>query len=94
MRLLLSDALKIYPLSLSHIVAGHTGLRKEITSVNIVEVPEVARWMRGGELLFTSGYAFHGDKNKGVEILRDLADHQVTAMAIKPGKHLPASRRR
>lgn len=88
MRLLLSDALKIYPLSLSRIVAGQNGLRKEITSVNIVEVPEVARWMRGGELLFTSGFAFHGDEHKGVEMLRDLAEHQVTAMAIKPGKHL------
>lgn len=88
MGLLLSDALKIYPLSLSNIVAGKKGLRREITSVNIVEVPEVACWMRGGELLFTSGYAFHGDKNKGTEMLHDLANHRVTAMAIKPGKHL------
>ena len=29
-----------------------------ITCVNIMEVPDVVKWLRGGELLLTSGFAF------------------------------------
>ncbi|MEI7884543.1 MAG: PucR family transcriptional regulator ligand-binding domain-containing protein [Clostridia bacterium] len=88
MSLSLVEAMEMYPLTLAKLVAGAAGIQKKISFANIMEVPEVVNWMKGGEILFSSGYAFHGDTDLGCQIIKDLAARGVVAFAIKPGKHL------
>ncbi|MBE3580684.1 MAG: PucR family transcriptional regulator ligand-binding domain-containing protein [Thermoanaerobacteraceae bacterium] len=82
------QALSIGPLRRAKLVAGRRGLDKEITFVNIMEVPEVARWMKGGELLLTAGYAFKDNPELRQRIIYDLAGKGVAAFGIKPGQYL------
>ena len=58
MDLLVQDIIKLYPLSRARLLAGKSGLTRTVASANIQEVPNVERWLRRGEVLFTAGYAF------------------------------------
>ena len=58
MDLLVQDIIKLYPLSRARLLAGKSGLMRTVASANIQEVPNVERWLRRGEVLFTAGYAF------------------------------------
>lgn len=70
------------------VVAGERGLENPVSFVNIMEVPEVVRWMKGGELLLTSGYAFKDDPLLQQELIRDLKKKRVSGLGIKPGQYL------
>lgn len=82
------EAMTIYPLNQCVVVAGMQGMNREITATNIMEVPDVSRWMKGGELLFTAGYAFHDKQVDSTKLVEDLCKRKVAALAIKPGKYL------
>lgn len=88
MPLTVHQALQIGPLRRARVVAGSRGLEKEITFVNIMEVPEVARWMKGGELLLTAGFALKDNPELRRRIIYDLAGKGVSAFGIKPGQYL------
>lgn len=88
MPLTVRDALGIGPLRRARVVAGSKGLDKLITFVNIMEVPQVANWMRGGELLLTAGYALKDNAKLRQQIIYDLVGKGVAAFGIKPGQYL------
>lgn len=69
----LKEVMKTEPFSKAILVAGRNGLDRTVFSATIQEVPEVAKWMRGGEIVFTAGYAFRTPE-KGVLLLKALAE--------------------
>lgn len=82
------EALDIYPLNRCTVIAGMQGIQRMITATNIMEVPDVQRWMKGGELLFTAGYAFHDSGVNCSNLIEELNKRKVAALAVKPGKYL------
>ncbi|HHX51254.1 MAG TPA: hypothetical protein GX711_07435 [Clostridia bacterium] len=88
MSLTVREALEINGLKRAVVVAGHQGLDNEIKFVNIMEVPEVIRWMKGGELLVTAGYAFKEDPVLRKTLIYNLARKEIAAFGIKPGQYL------
>lgn len=72
----------------AEVVGGVGGLDREVTGANIVEVPEVSRWLKGGEFLLTAGYAWRDEPQGLVTILEDLDRCGISALAIKPGRYL------
>ena len=72
----------------SEVLAGRSGLNREVSGANIVEVPDVYRWLRGGELLFTAGYAWRGQPEGMVEVVRKLDRIGISALGIKLGRYL------
>ena len=87
MGITLRDAMKIFPFSKAYLAAGENGLEHELTSANIQEVPDVQKWLHGGELLFTSGYSFQTTEN-AVNLIQALKEKNVAGIAIKPGQYL------
>ena len=77
------------PLGEARLLAGEAGLDKEVRETNIIEVPDTFRWMRGGEILFSAGYAFGGDGAQGAELIGALVKRRITALVLKPGKYMP-----
>ena len=45
----------------ARIVAGADGADRRIRGVNVMEDANIVRWMRGGELLLTTGYSIRDD---------------------------------
>lgn len=85
----LREAMRIFPFSAAKLLGGQSGLSREVTSANIQEVPDVERWLKGGEILFSAGYAFQ-DAAHGCAMMERLEKQNVAAVALKPGKYLPA----
>lgn len=86
MGIMVQDALNKDPLKKGILLAGENGVDRIIKSVNIIEVPEVVNWLKGGELLLTSGYVFKDDIKLRQRIIYDLAQKGVAALGIKPGQ--------
>lgn len=89
MKLTVREAMAITPLKRATVLAGERGLDQEVLNVNIVEVPDTVRWMRGGEILFSAGFAFGGDGDKGCALITSLWEHKITALVLKPGPYMP-----
>ena len=83
----LREAMEIEPFSRAKLTAGAKGLARMVVSANIQEVPDVDRWLVGGEIVFTSGYAF-GSIERACHLLERLCEKGVAAMVIKPGQYL------
>lgn len=81
------QALEISALKKARVVGGHQGLDNVITFVNIMEVPQVAKWMKGGELLVTAGFTLKDNAQLRRNLIYDLAQKGVAAFGIKPGQY-------
>ena len=88
MDLTVREILKLPEFCDVELVAGHEGLDRPVTGVNIIEVPTVTHWMRGGEILFSSGFAFGGESCEGCRLLNELNDYHIAALVLKPGSYL------
>jgi PucR family transcriptional regulator, purine catabolism regulatory protein len=83
-----AEILELEALAGGEVLAGTSGLDREVTGANIVEVPDVYRWLRGGEILFTAGYAWREDPRALVEVLHQLDDIGVSALGVKLSRYL------
>lgn len=72
------------------VLAGHAGLERIVTGVNIIEVPDVWQWLNGGEFLLTSGYPWRDDPEQLVPLLEQLAVTGISAVGFKLGSYMQA----
>lgn len=82
-----NDISKLYPLSKATLIAGKQGLNRIVKSANIQEVPNVEQWLKGGEVLFTAGYAFKEIDNFD-SFIRQVYNAGASAIFFKPGQYL------
>lgn len=78
------DILEIPDLNL-RLLAGAKSASNPIRWVHITEVPDPTRWLKGGELLLTTGYGFVGDEARQVELLKALIDHNISGLGFGTG---------
>ncbi|WZL75078.1 PucR family transcriptional regulator ligand-binding domain-containing protein [Clostridiaceae bacterium 35-E11] len=67
----------------AEVVAGAEGIDNIVTGVTIMEAPDIADWLSGGELLLTSLYPIHSDAATQRELVVKLAQKKASALAIK-----------
>lgn len=80
--------LKLEILSRAKVIAGREGLNNEIKSVTVAEVPDAADWLRGGELVLTTGYFIQDDVQLQDIWVEKLIKHNAAALAIKTSRFL------
>ena len=88
MGLTVEKALEVASLKNAKVVGGHQGLKSVIRFVNVMEVPEVTRWLKGGELLITTGFPIKDDVDIRYRVIDDLIEKKVAVLCIKPGPYL------
>ncbi|MEQ8197349.1 MAG: PucR family transcriptional regulator ligand-binding domain-containing protein, partial [Clostridiaceae bacterium] len=64
-------------------VAASSNLNNKILSVNILDNPDVIRWIKKDELVLTTGYIFKDDPETQVNIIRELKETGCCALGIK-----------
>lgn len=79
----LRDILNVDLLAGAEVIAGETGMDHEITSVNVMEVPDIVDWVRPGELLLTTAYSLANDVEAFNTLLPLLSERGVCGMGIK-----------
>lgn len=80
----LQDVIKLGGFAECRVVAGHEGLHRRIDSITVLEVLEVAKWVKGNELILTSLYAVKDDVDAQQTLIERLHASGATGLAIKP----------
>ncbi len=78
------DILEIPDLNL-RLLAGGKSTSNPVRWVHITEVPDPTKWLKGGELLLTTGYGFVGSEDKQVDQLKRLIDHNISGLGFGTG---------
>ena len=68
------------------VIAGRSGLNREIQGVTVADAPDGYRWKSEKELCFTSGYVFANDPDFITGIFQ--GESQLSALVIKRGRYL------
>jgi len=78
------DILEIPELDLK-LLAGGKSTSNPVRWVHISEVPDPTKWLKGGELLLTTGYSFVGDEAAQVSQIKRLIDHNISGLGFGTG---------
>ena len=82
------EALALPCLASAVVLAGRAGLDRRISAVNILEDADIVRWMRGGELLLTTGYTVREDPSALSRLIPALAERRLAGLVVKIGLYL------
>lgn len=90
----LRDVLSADLLAGAEVLAGKEGLDNVITSVNVMEVPDIIDWVRPGEFLLTTAYSLSSNPEALNSLIPQLEEKGVCGMGIKTKRYIdevPAS---
>ncbi|WP_313799648.1 PucR family transcriptional regulator ligand-binding domain-containing protein [Cytobacillus sp.] len=80
---LLEDLFIVDVFQEAEVLAGSTGLKRRVDTIEISETPDVFHFMAENSLLLTTGYAFQEDPRKLSKLIAELNDRPCAGMAIK-----------
>ena len=73
------------------VVAGHDRLDTPVRWVHAIELTDVARLLRGGELVLSTGIALPDDERLLAAYVTELADVGVAGLAVELGRRYAGS---
>jgi Regulator of polyketide synthase expression len=82
MSLTVREALSLNVLKEAVVVAGHRGLDNPIRWTHILDHPDVSAWVKGGEVLITTGYGIYEDVQAQIKYLSEAVDMKVAAVFV------------
>lgn len=82
------DALRQKSLAGARVLAGEQGLDRSVTSVNVMEVPDIVDWVSPGELIITTAYPFKNDVTALYELVEKLNAAEVSGLGIKSKRYI------
>ncbi|QNB46323.1 hypothetical protein BR63_08355 [Thermanaerosceptrum fracticalcis] len=88
MGITVKEALKIGGLRTAKVLAGHGGIDREIKSVTVMEVPDIVQWLKGNELILTSGFAVSKNEEDRIRLIQDLAKKGIAGLVVKAKRFL------
>lgn len=88
MKLTLREALKIEPLTRAQVIAGISGLDNIVSSVNIMEVPDILNWVHPEELLVTTLYPLRSENAQIEKLIPALSKKGLSGLAVKFNRYV------
>ncbi|MFI5955442.1 PucR family transcriptional regulator [Cryptosporangium sp. NPDC051539] len=82
------DVLEAASLTGSRVLAGEAGLDRVVQRLNVMEVPDILPWVKPHELLLTTGYPLRHYPDSLADLLRELDERGLAALAVKPHRYL------
>ena len=70
------------------VMAGHGGLDRIVSRLNVMEVPDILPWVRPHELLLTTGYPLRSVPDTLPALVQELADRGLVGIGVKLGRYL------
>jgi purine catabolism regulator len=70
------------------VLAGHGGLDRIVSRLNVMEVPDILPWVRPQELLLTTGYPLRSVPETLPALVQELADRGLAGIGVKLGRYL------
>lgn len=69
------------------LIAGKEGIGNVIHNTNIMDNPDTFDWLMPGDLVLTTGFVFKDDVEFQVKVIKELAEINCAALAIKTRKY-------
>ncbi|MFY9322103.1 MAG: PucR family transcriptional regulator ligand-binding domain-containing protein, partial [Bacillota bacterium] len=88
MSITLREALDLGILPKARVIAGHSGLDRQIHYVDIMEVPDPDDYIRQGLLCVSSWYAIRGDEESQLRIVKAAANAVAAGFVLKVKRYL------
>lgn len=85
---LVADLLKNDVFPDFRLIAGSDGLTRKITTISVLDAPDIDRWIRGGEFLIGSAYIFREDPEQLTDFVRRVDMKGVSAVGVKLDRFL------
>ncbi|GAA2407271.1 hypothetical protein GCM10010191_14470 [Actinomadura vinacea] len=82
------EVLGVSTLRGARLIAGRTGLGRVVQRLNVMEVPDILSWVKPNELLLTTGYPLRNTPQSLDNLVADLDERGLAALAIKLGRYL------
>jgi purine catabolism regulator len=86
----LRAVLELPPLRDARVVAGAGGLDRPVRHVNVMEVPDILRWVNPDELLLTTAYPLRNDPAALLDLVPGLSAKGLAGLALKPARYIDA----
>src|SRR5918995_3085962 len=84
----LREVLGLEALAGARVVGGASGLGRRVRHVNVMEVPDILRWVNADELLLTTAYPLRDDPAALVALVPELAAKGLAGLALKPARYI------
>jgi len=84
----LGTVLELECLRGARVLAGHAGLDRLVSRLNVMEVPDILPWVKPQELLLTTGYPLRGVPHSLPVLVSELAARGLAGVAVKLGRYL------
>ncbi|TDC88951.1 PucR family transcriptional regulator [Actinomadura sp. 7K507] len=82
------EVLGVSTLNGARLIAGRSGLERVVQRLNVMEVPDILSWVKPNELLLTTGYPLRNTPQSLDNLVADLDERGLAALAIKLGRYL------
>ncbi|MCM3132766.1 PucR family transcriptional regulator ligand-binding domain-containing protein [Paenibacillus polysaccharolyticus] len=86
MQLTVKEALQVYPLSEAKLIAGREGTSRMMKSVNVMDAPDIADWIKSGEMLFTTAFMIKDSETDTLRLMQRLNERGCAGIGIKLGR--------
>lgn len=70
------------------LIAGEKGLSNVIEKVNLLDNPDMIRWIKNGEFLITAGYILNEDQKLQQTFISELSRHHCVGLGIKLKRYM------
>lgn len=83
-----SELLQDAQFSNLELLAGASGVENKILTVTVVDTPDGAQWLKGGEMVITTGFMLENDEDRLLDFISLLSRRRVVALGIKRNRHI------
>lgn len=77
------DLMNVPQFQTMKVIAGEQGVDRDITTVTMMDAPDIIRFLKEGELLVTTAYHVKDDVDSLLYLIEEMSARQCTALAIK-----------
>lgn len=70
------------------VLAGENGLNRLVTSVTVMDAPDISDWLKGGEILMTTGFIMREDALKFKDLIERIDRANAAALFIKMNRFI------
>ncbi|MDL4841018.1 PucR family transcriptional regulator [Aquibacillus rhizosphaerae] len=84
-----AEILQVSALKGCKIIAGKEGLQREVLHVNMMDAPDIAKFLKPNELLVTTAYHVKDQPHLLVELVEQMHKQGCAALGIKTKRFLP-----
>ncbi len=84
-----AEVLRLPSMEKCTLLAGAKGAEtRRVSRINVVDTPDIARWMLGEELMMTTAYVMRENPLEIKDLIVELNNRNVSAMGIKLGRFI------